>query len=206
MNAARTYKLESCVTSLKEAKYAQKRGADRVEICAHLETEGLTPLYHLVSSLCDHLNISIRVMIRVTADGFAVDNDQLVEMIMAINEFKHLSIDGFVFGVMKDRRVDQYAMSELIHHAHPFPITFHKAIDLSDDLASDLDWLNQHPGIDTILTSGGAERAVDGIPQLLRMKSIFRGSIMPGGKIKPEDVAILDNQLQLPWYHGRAIL
>ena len=206
MKSVRTYKLESCVTSLEEAIYAQKHGADRVELCANLASDGMTPLYHLVSVACDRLKIPTRVMIRATKEGFEVDTHQLVEMIRAINEFKHLPIEGFVLGVMKDRRVDRHAMTELLHHVTPFPVTFHKAIDLSEDMASDIDWLNQQPGIDTILTSGGAEHAVEGIPNILAMKSRFRGSIMAAGKIKPQDIEALDNELQLPWYHGSAIV
>lgn len=206
MKPVRTYKIESCVTSLTQALYAQKHGADRIELCAELEFDGMTPLYHLVSVACDRLKIPIRVMIRATKEGFEVDIHQLEEMIRAINEFKHLPIEGFVLGVMKDRRVDRHAMTELLHHVTPFPVTFHKAIDLSEDMASDLDWLNQQSGIDTVLTSGGAQRAEDGIAQMLAMKSTFRGSIMAAGKIKPEDIEALDKALQLSWYHGRAIV
>ncbi|MBL0008678.1 MAG: copper homeostasis protein CutC, partial [Saprospiraceae bacterium] len=40
---------------------------------------------------------------------------------------KTTSLDGFVFGVMKDDRIDRDAMSSLLQHAYPLPVTFHKA-------------------------------------------------------------------------------
>ena len=35
--------LEACVETLDEALLAQKKGADRVEICSRLDLDGLTP-------------------------------------------------------------------------------------------------------------------------------------------------------------------
>lgn len=206
MKTERTYRIESCVVSLEEALQAQKHEADRVEVCINLESEGMTPPYHLVSMCCDRLSIPIRVMIRATEVGFAADSDAIVEMIRSINEFKHLPVEGFVFGVMKDHRIDQGTMEELIHQATPFPITFHKAIDHSDNIESDLKWLNQHPSVDTVLTSGGSVKAEEGIPRIQQMKSWFDREIMAAGKITPETLPDLDKALQLSWYHGRAIV
>ncbi len=201
-----TYKLESCVVSLKQAIQAQKNGADRIELCASLETEGMTPSYHLVSALCDHLKIPVRVMIRARPEGYDANDVILSEMVRSINEFKHLPIEGFVFGLMKNNRIDQEAMKILIHQAIPFPITFHKAIDLSDNIQEDIEWLNQFSSVDTILSSGGAELAIDGIPQIQKMKSWFNGEIMAAGKITPETLSAIDKELQLSWYHGSAIV
>ncbi len=206
MKGVRDYKLEACVVNLDEAVQAQKRGADRVELCINLETGGMTPEFHLASSVINRLQIPVRVMIRENAEGFHAGGDVLGDMVRAINEFKHLSIEGYVFGVMKDKVVDREAMEVLIRHASPFRITFHKAIDESIQAEEDLSWLNQHASVDTVLTSGGAEKAIDGVPQILRMKGWFRGDIMPAGKITPVDLPQLHEQLSLPWYHGRAIV
>ena len=61
MSPGRDYKVESCVTSLAQAIDAQSRGADRVELCIRLETEGMTPDAELTKSLCDHLHIPVRL-------------------------------------------------------------------------------------------------------------------------------------------------
>ena len=206
MKGTREYKLEACVVSLDEAIQAQKRGADRVELCVNLETGGMTPQFNLASAVVSRLQIPVRVMIREKAEGFHVDTGLLGDMVRAINEFKHLSIEGFVLGVMKDKAMDREAMEVLIRHASPFRITFHKAIDESDQTEEDLHWLNQHASVDTVLTSGGAEKAIEGIPEMLRMKEWFKGDIMPAGKITPGDLSQLHEQLASPWYHGRAIV
>ena len=206
MSPGRDYKVESCVTSLAQAIDAQSRGADRVELCIRLETEGMTPDAELTKSLSDQLHIPVRVMVRATEAGYEADALALQHMLESIHALKQLPLDGFVFGVMKDDRIDRDAMIRLLQHAYPFPVTFHKAIDISSDIPDDIEWLNQFSQIDTILTSGGAIKAIDGVTGILEMKEMFRGNIMAAGKIIPEVLDVLHDQLGLQWYHGRASL
>ena len=206
MSLAPPFQLEACVVSLSQAIEAEQKGADRVELCTRLETEGMTPDFPLVKSLCEQLHIPIRVMIRATESGYAADPSVLQEMIDSISALKQLPIDGFVFGLMKDHRIDRASMMALIDHVGSFPVTFHKAIDASEDIRDDLKWLNQQEQVDTILTSGGADKAIDGIKTILEMKSLFHGQIMAAGKITPDVLPALHETLQLKWYHGRAIL
>lgn len=206
MMQGRRYKLESCVTSLAQATKAEAYGANRVELCVRLETEGMTPDVDLTSSVSIQLQIPVRVMVRATEVGYEADEKVLQQMIDSINILKKLPIDGFVMGVMKNNRIDRAAMKKLFAPAYPLPITFHKAIDLSEDIKDDIEWLNLFSQVDTILTSGSALQAVDGIAQINYLKSIFKGNVMAAGKITPEVLPRLHDQLQLDWYHGRAIM
>lgn len=206
MVQGRGYSLESCVVSLTQAIEAQARGADRVEVCIRLETEGMTPDVDLISSVCVHLHIPVRVMVRATEVGYEADDYVLQQMIDSVNVLKKLPIDGFVMGVMKNNRIDRAAMKKLFAPAYPLPITFHKAIDLSEDIKDDIEWLNLFSQVDTILTSGSASHAVDGIDKINYLKSIFKGHVMAAGKITPDVLPALHEQLQLQWYHGRGIL
>jgi len=200
------YSLEACVTSLSSAVSAAQKGADRLEICSHLDTGGMTPDYSLVESICNEIQIPVRVMIRETSLGFDADKDVLQKMISAILKIKTLPVDGFVIGLLKDNKVDREAMLEIIKHTYPFPITFHKAIDLSSDKWNDIQWINDQISIDTILTSGGVEQAIEGIDEILNAKNIFKRNIMAAGKILPEQLPFLHEKLQLRWYHGRSII
>lgn len=206
MMQGRRYKLESCVTSLAQATKAEAYGANRVELCVRLETEGMTPDVDLTSSVSIQLQIPVRVMVRATEVGYEADEKVLQQMIDSINILKKLPIDGFVMGVMKNNRIDRAAMKKLFAPAYPLPITFHKAIDLSEDIKDDIEWLNLFSQVDTILTSGSALQAVDGIAQINYLKSIFKGNVMAAGKITPGVLPRLHDQLQLDWYHGRAIM
>ena len=206
MNPERLYQLEACVTTLSQARHAELSGADRIEICSQLDTGGMTPDFNLVSDLCRQLTIPIRVMIRNTEKGFEANESILNKMIHSIEKFKSLPIDGFVIGLLKNNLVDKEAMKIIIGHTSPLLITFHMAIDQSVSIADDIAWMNGVRGIDTILTSGGAVNVVEGADQILRMKSIFKGTIMAGGKIVPHQLPTLDKKLGLEWYHGRKIV
>ena len=206
MMQGRRYKLESCVVSLAQAIKAEAYGANRVEVCVRLETEGMTPDVELISSICIHLHIPVRVMVRATETGFEADAQVLQEMMDSIHVLRQLPLDGFVFGVLKDNRIDRPAMQELVKAAYPFPVTFHKAIDLSSDIADDIAWLNLYPQVDTILTSGGAMQAIDGVDQIKYLQSIFKGQVMAAGKITPDVLPELHDKLKLEWYHGRGIV
>ena len=206
MMQGRKYKLESCVTSLAQAIKAEALGANRVELCIRLETEGMTPDVDLTSSVCVHLQIPVRVMVRATEVGYEADAQVLQQMIDSITILKKLPIDGFVMGVMKNNRIDREAMKKLFAPAYPLPITFHKALDLSEDIKDDIQWLNLFSQVDTILTSGSAAHAVEGIDQINYLKSIFKGHVMAAGKITPDVLPMLHDALQLGWYHGRGIV
>jgi copper homeostasis protein len=206
MSVASEYKLEACVVDFDQALAAALHGADRLELCSRLETEGMTPSIDLTSIIIEAVKTPIRVMIRETEAGFESDKHVLVKMELAIKEFKVLPVGGFVIGLLKNKRIDQDATRRLIEVCLPFPITIHKAIDQSADVMDDLVWLNQFPTVDTILTSGGKPTAREGIEEILKMKAVFKGNIMAAGKITNDQLSELHNSLSLPWYHGRNIL
>ena len=88
MMQGRRYKLESCVTSLAQATKAEAYGANRVELCVRLETEGMTPDVDLTSSVSIQLQIPVRVMVRATEVGYEADEQVLQQMINSINILK----------------------------------------------------------------------------------------------------------------------
>jgi copper homeostasis protein CutC len=47
---------------------------------------------------------------------------------------------------------------------------------------------------------------MEGVDNILMMKSIFGDKIMPGGRITKENVEELNELLGLRWYHGRRIV
>lgn len=200
------YSIEVCIVTLNQAIHAELNGADRLEVCDRLETGGMTPDFDLVGKICERVKIPVRVMIRATPNGFVTDPGILDEMISSIHQFRSLPIDGFVFGVLKNNKVDREAMNLLLEQSDPLPVTFHKAIELSSNIESDLKWMNGISSIDTILTSGGAENVLDGIEEILKMKSIFKKEMMAAGKIRPDQLLDIHERLELRWYHGQKIL
>jgi len=56
--------IESCCTTLEEARSAQARGADRIELCTDLSVGGVTPPRDLVERVVNSLSIPVNVLIR----------------------------------------------------------------------------------------------------------------------------------------------
>lgn len=206
MYALRGYQCESCVTSPEQAFEAQRRGADRIELCVRLETEGMTPDADLVAEVLDTVSIPVRVMIRHTEAGYAADDKVLGQMLDAIDMIRSWPVEGFVYGLLEHDRIDRARMEILLEHSFPFPVTFHKAIDAVTHLEEEIRWMNRFPQMDTLLTSGRAVRAIDGLEGIRFLRSLFNGQIMAAGKITPEILPQLHAELGLPWYHGRAIV
>ena len=166
----------------------------------------MTPDVKVIEELCRGLSIPVRVMIRSTTMGFEANENILEAMIHSIEQIKLFPVEGFVTGLMKGGRIDLQAVTQIIEAAHPFPLTFHKAIDSSSDMKADIEWINQFPMVDTILTSGGADHVLDGVTRILEMKNIFRRNIMAAGKITPEQLPQIHKMIGLNWYHGQAIV
>jgi copper homeostasis protein len=206
MSHLRAYKIEVCVVSYHQALAAADYGADRLELCSRLETEGMTPDVDLAEKILDKVNIPVRIMIRETEMGFESSERILDEMKSAIGRFEALPIDGFVIGLLKNNRIDRDAIKQLVEVCSPWPVTIHKAIDQSQNVMEDILWLNEFSTVDTILTSGGKTTAVEGVAEILKMKSVFKGDVMGAGKITNDQLPLLHQQLQLKWYHGRNIL
>ena len=49
--------LEACVETYQEAEKAEKNGANRIELCSHLDLDGLTPDKELIQDVVSQLNI-----------------------------------------------------------------------------------------------------------------------------------------------------
>ena len=70
--------IESCCTTLEEARAAQWRGADRIELCVDLSVGGLTPPRDLLRDVIQALTIPVNVLIRpATSLDFVYEEDEI---------------------------------------------------------------------------------------------------------------------------------
>ena len=84
--------IEACVENVDQAIHAYNNGADRIELCAHLELDGLTPSFSLVETVLSKISIPVRVMIRQRAGSFYYSSREIMEMYNQIEQFKSLPI------------------------------------------------------------------------------------------------------------------
>src|SRR5258707_12024231 len=158
--------LEVAVDSLERAAAAERGGAHRLALCAHLEFGGLTPHIELIRKVRSAVRIPIHVMVRPRPGDFVYSAEELAEMRESIKEIKGENVQGIVTGVLlPDGSIDGQRTRELVALASPMPVTFHRAFDETKDLAATLEDIVL-TGAHRILTSGGAAEAPSGVSGL----------------------------------------
>lgn len=200
---------EACVETFEQALKAEQNGAHRIELCSHLELDGLTPSPGLISETCSRLSIPVMVMIRPRGGDFVYTGEEIELMEKEIALAKDLGADGIVFGLLTpDNQIDLANTDRLAKAAMPLPVTFHKAIDQLDDPAEGVRQLLAIEGITRILTSGGKPTAKEGAGKIREMIKLAKGKIiiLAAGSIthsNRDEMAALTGAVEL---HGKKIV
>lgn len=187
--------LEIAVFNLESALIAQESGANRIELCSAPAEGGLTPSFGIMSSVRKNLEIPVNVMIRPREGDFYYSELEFESMLMDIELAKSTGMDGIVAGVLKkDGTIDEIRTSLLIEASYPLPFTFHRAFDMSNDLENSLKTLIRC-GCKRILSSGGKNKALDGIEMLKKLLQQANQKIivMPGSGININNVLTFKN-------------
>lgn len=198
--------LEIACFNLESARIAQQNGADRVELCAGIDVGGTTPTIEMVLH-AKELSIDLYIMIRPRGGNFVYTEDEFAQMRTAIEIFKKLHVDGFVFGILDiNNRINIAQNTALVNLAKPFPCTFHRAFDEVADVDKSLEDVIGC-GFQTILTSGQKSHVIEGAYQLaeLVLKAKGRITIMPGGGLRSSNIKDIQNITKALFYHSSAI-
>ena len=221
--------IETCCTTLEQARSAESRGAGRIELCVDLSVGGVTPPRDLIRDVVASLTIPVNVLIRpdrhsrldresqtpdpvgdggFSAADFVYDEVDLQQMIEDIGYCKSVGVAGIVVGALTpEGAIDRAAMRRLIAAAAPLPVTFHRAYDVcTADPFIALDQIIAL-GCTRLLTSGQALNAWDGrnVLALLVRRAGRRLIVMPGCGVKPDNLAALAAITHATEFHGTAI-
>lgn len=168
---------ELCAETIEACLAAQEGGADRVELCAALEVQGLTPSHALVKQAVSQCKTPIHVMVRPRAGGFCYDASDFSIMRDEIHTIRSAGAAGVVLGaLLPSGAVDIERTRALVQQAGPLEVTFHRAFDATPDLEQALEDVIA-AGCHRILTSGGAADVVAGSATLARLAECASGRI-----------------------------
>ena len=163
--------LEVCVDSLASARAAGQGGADRLELCSALAVGGLTPYADLLRQIKAEINLP-------RAGDFLYTQEEIDLLCRQITALRAAGADGFVIGALTPAGdLDLPAMHAMLDACGDAPVTLHRCIDVSRDLCGTYR-AAAALGIDTVLTSGGAESCRKGTAQLaalLRLRDTLNG-------------------------------
>jgi copper homeostasis protein len=200
---------EACVEKLDEAILAEKNGANRIELCSRLDLDGLTPHRNMIKNVINSVKIPVKVMIRPRGGNFVYHDQELDVMKDDILYCKRVNVSGIVLGVLKeDKTVDLTATRFLSDIDSGLEITFHKAIDEVSSIFTELDRLKSIQAVTNILTSGGADSAMEGSGTLKELVSRYKGqlTIIAAGKITEQNIIKVHELTGAQEYHGRKIV
>lgn len=184
------FKLEICADSILSAVTAQEAGAHRIELCDNLSEGGTTPGPGKILSARSNLDIDINVLVRPRASDFLYSDAEYDVMRRDIEFCGESGINGIVIGLLrKDGNIDTDRTARLAEIARPMSVTFHRAFDMCNDQLKGLEEVIA-TGADRLLTSGGKNKAADGLDMLKKLvaKAGKRIIIMPGSGIDAQNI------------------
>ena len=179
--------LEICCGSYYDATQAVLGGAGRIELNSGLHMGGLTPSLGTLELVKENLNIWTVAMVRPRGGGFCYCKEDFEVMERDVKLLISHGADGIAFGCLNpDATINCWQnerLTAMIHESGKEAV-FHRAFDCTDDPYRSMEQLIDM-GVDRVLTSGLKARAVDGVPLLRKLQSIYgdRIQILAGSGI-----------------------
>lgn len=198
--------MEVCVECVDSALNAARGGAKRIELCSGLSDGGTTPSVGLLRVVKQLVKVPVFVMIRPRPGDFLYSDHEMEIMKTDLRILKENGADGFVFGILlKDGSVDKERCQELVDLSRPLPVTFHRAIDVANNILQALEDIISI-GCDRVLTSGGESNALEGTPTIRKMveQSAGRMTVMPGGGITERNLRRILDESGADEFHASA--
>jgi copper homeostasis protein len=206
-NRAGTIDFEICVDSYAAAIQAFQSGAARLELCADLAQDGLSPDSQLLEAVLQQVTIPVMVMVRPRPGDFIYSSAELLQMEEEIQSRRHSGCHGFVFGCLTSSGMPNLDQSRvLLEAAAPLACTFHRAFDICTDQFEALTQLQQL-GFSRILTSGNQPTAWQARSRLLQLIEHAQDGIqiLPAGKVRANHALELQHYLSCNELHSSAL-
>ncbi len=144
----------------------EQLGIQRVELCADLGCDGLTPEAAMLRQTRRDFSGHLAVLVRRTRNGFEAEGAALEALEQDARMARDLGADSIVAGVLSPAgMIDLGATARLVAAAGPCVFVFHRAFDRLADLEAgyrQLAALN----VSRVLTSAGAPSALAGLDGL----------------------------------------
>lgn len=179
--------VEVCAYSLFSCLAADRAGAQRVELCASPWEGGTTPSAGLVEQALKETSLEIHAMVRPRGGDFVYDETEKQTMLAEARSLIAQGVHGIVVGALKPNGdVDVAFMREFRKIAGDRELTCHRAIDVSRDPIQVMEELISI-GFNRILTSGGKNKALDGLENIAALVQAAKGriQIMAGSGVNP---------------------
>ena len=132
------------------------------------------------------------MLLRPRAGGFVYSPEEMLVVLRDAERFLTAGVDGLVFGALDERGRVAESQSRRLSESTRGRVTFHRAFDFVPNQRQAVEQLILL-GFERILSSGGKATAREGMGMLTELVELAgdRIVVMPGGGIRPENVAEL---------------
>jgi copper homeostasis protein len=200
-------RIEVAVDSVADALAAFAHGADRVELCARLETDGVSPRVEDVRRVVEAGLGPVAAMVREREDGYEATPADVETMAMHAAACAKAGAARVVFGVVRrDGTIDEDACARIIAACTGCEPVFHRVFDRMDDWRGALETLVRL-GFRGLLLSGGESTRTPGALERLaavREASAGRLDLLPGGGVRADNARAVADAAGAEWVHTSA--
>ena len=200
---------EACVEGYQEAMLAEKLGADRIELCSHLDKDGLTPERETILDVLSSISIPIKIMIRPRSGNFVYNKKEIYQMEEEISFCKTNGVKEVVFGVLDTQnRIDMDLVKRLSNISYPMRVTFHKAIDCSANIKEAFEQLIKCKAVTSVLTSGKGKFVLENRTLIKEIIQLYKDkiNIILAGGITNDNLDKIHKTFHCIEYHGKKIV
>ena len=200
---------EACVEGYQEAMLAEKLGADRIELCSHLDRDGLTPERETILDVLSSISIPIKIMIRPRSGNFVYNKKEIYQMEEEISFCKTNGVKEVVFGALDTQnRIDMDLVKRLTNISYPMKVTFHKAIDCSDNIKEAFEQLIKCKAVTSVLTSGKGKFVLENRTLIKEIIQLYKDkiNIILAGGITNDNLDKIHKTFHCIEYHGKKIV
>ena len=201
-----SYLLEVCVDSYESAVRAASAGASRLELCSDLLVGGVSPSPYLIRQVLDTVDIPVNVLLRPRFGDFCFTAEEKAVLLQEIDFCREAGANGVVIGALTpEGNLDVDFLRECAQRSGPIKMTLHRCFDVCRDPQEALEQAVAL-GFDTILTSGQAAKAVDGLEVLAALQSQAAGRIhiLAGSGVNPGNIRTIFVATGITHYHFSA--
>lgn len=197
------YRLEICVDSLESARRAEEAGADRLELCADLLVGGTSPSPFFIRQVMQNVHIPVNVLLRPRFGDFCFTDSEKQVLLDEIDFCRDCGANAVVIGALTpDGDLDEAFLQECMQHAGTMHKTLHRCFDVCRDASAALEQAVAL-GFDTILTSGQAAVASDGIALLraLHEQAAERIHLLAGSGVNAGNIETIGRETGIRQFH-----
>ncbi|MEZ6197479.1 MAG: copper homeostasis protein CutC [Planctomycetota bacterium] len=184
--------LEIAVDRLEDARAAEGAGAQRLEFCAALALDGLTPTLAALDAVLDAVRIPVAVLVRPRPGDFVHEPPEADLYVAEVRAVATRSVEAIVVGALdREGGLDLPLLGRLVDAAAGKTLVFHRAFDRLRDRPDGARALAAL-GFARILSSGGAPDAAagrEGLRELLALPDAPR--VVAAGGVRAAGAAAL---------------